>query len=577
MALQLNPLALGGLQKAIRRTSSHGDISRVEQGGIEMFVTSSSGRIPSRILSTDSIASVSLRMRGPSRGFYAKPNRIVSSLQADAPCDQDTLSASASQTMQLVVRMPDILRIFVTTFSGQEYSLSMERNAGYRVIDVKHRLTEAGNDPCLLGQELTLLGRPLADGYLVDNLDRDITGQLHLFVQKNSRVRARPCPSGRMMDLHVSAVVEREEEVGKHISSNVDMEGSIPEIRLQERSLRKLMSDDVQTLLHNVELGLESGGLPRLTPDGSGGTYLMPDADGTVPVGVFKPTDEEPLAVNCPRGLGVSLSGEGLKKGTRVGEGAFREVAAYLLDHQLPGKIDSTSGYSAVPPTTLVRCRHRIFNYNKEDSEDWIMTGAQLGKLGSLQHFVTAVSNCEDMGPSRFPSEEVHKIAILDIRLSNTDRNGANILVQQSEEAPFLKLIPIDHGYCLPESIEDCTFEWLYWPQASVPFNQTALSYIEQLDVESDIALLKDNGWTLSLACARVFRISTMWLKKAAGRGLTAYDIGSFMVREDMDKPSPLENLVEEASMRVHDINSKEFLFCLSEMMDGVLQAHESR
>ena len=33
----------------------------------------------------------------------------------------------------------------------------------------------------------------------------------------------------------------------------------------------------------------------------------------------------------------MSLDGEGLKKGTRVGEGAFREVAAYILDHPKGG------------------------------------------------------------------------------------------------------------------------------------------------------------------------------------------------------------------------------------------------
>ena len=48
---------------------------------------------------------------------------------------------------------------------------------------------------------------------------------------------------------------------------------------------------------------------------------------------MFKPIDQEPMAVNNPHGLPLSLDGEGLKKGTRVGEGALREVAAYLLDH----------------------------------------------------------------------------------------------------------------------------------------------------------------------------------------------------------------------------------------------------
>eukprot|EP00494_Astrolonche_serrata_P000015 UN00015 len=68
--------------------------------------------------------------------------------------------------------------------------------------------------------------------------------------------------------------------------------------------------------------------------------------------------------------------------------------------------------------------------------------------------------SCEDMGPRAFPVKEVHKIAVLDIRLANADRHAGNILVSK-EEGATCKLIPIDHGYCLPEKFEDCTFEWL--------------------------------------------------------------------------------------------------------------------
>ena len=79
-----------------------------------------------------------------------------------------------------------------------------------------------------------------------------------------------------------------------------------------------------------------------------------------------------------------------------------------------------------------------------------------VAKVGSLQQFVTAVSNCEDMGPSRFAAPEVHKIAVLDMRLVNADRNGANILVQK-EGSDDYRLIPIDHGYCLPETVRHAT------------------------------------------------------------------------------------------------------------------------
>ena len=64
---------------------------------------------------------------------------------------------------------------------------------------------------------------------------------------------------------------------------------------------------------------------------------------------IVKPTDEEPLAPNNPKGfVGRSLGDPGLKKSIRVGEAALREAAAFLLDHEVrsipkhPAPVDST-------------------------------------------------------------------------------------------------------------------------------------------------------------------------------------------------------------------------------------------
>ncbi len=86
-------------------------------------------------------------------------------------------------------------------------------------------------------------------------------------------------------------------------------------------------------------------------------------------------------------------------------------------------------------------------------------------KVGSLQQFVEAEGDCEERGYSCFPKQEVHKIAVLDLRLANADRNGGNILARRSAVTGEWELIPIDHGYCLPASFEDLSFEWMYWPQ----------------------------------------------------------------------------------------------------------------
>jgi hypothetical protein len=216
--------------------------------------------------------------------------------------------------------------------------------------------------------------------------------------------------------------------------------------------------------------GLNSGLQPTLAKAGTGGSYFLQDVSGR-PVAVFKPQDEEPLAVNNPKGRGPgsaassdgSSSGsstmssggsggsEGLRRGTRPGEGAVREVAAYVLDH---------GHFSGVPPTALVSA---YLSDAAASSGDSGAAAAAAGvKVGSLQQFVESEGDCEERGYSGFPVSEVHKIAVLDLRLANTDRNASNVLWRRSADG-VIELIPIDHGYCLPSTFEDIAFEWMYW------------------------------------------------------------------------------------------------------------------
>jgi hypothetical protein len=197
------------------------------------------------------------------------------------------------------------------------------------------------------------------------------------------------------------------------------------------------LSPEVVKMIDSAIAGLENGHTPVMSAEGSGGVYFMQDSSGQKNVAVFKPIDEEPMAENNPRGLPLSTDGEGMKRGTRVGEGALREVAAYILDHQVVERESGRSvGFSGVPPTAIVRSLHRGKSF----------------KVGSLQMFKENDGSCEDMGPRAFPVKEVHKIAVLDIRLANADRHAGNILVSKEEGATY-KLIPIDHGYCLPEKV----------------------------------------------------------------------------------------------------------------------------
>jgi hypothetical protein len=145
--------------------------------------------------------------------------------------------------------------------------------------------------------------------------------------------------------------------------------------------------------------------------------------------------------------------------------------------------------------------------------------------------------------------EEVHKIAVLDIRLANTDRNAGNILVKKDETTgQIVSLIPIDHGYALPHTLEDVCFEWEFWPQTKQPFSESTKEYIETLDAEEDIEYLRDNDIELHSSSERVLKISTMLLKKASKLDIPPADIASIMSRSIPTRMSDAEKLVAKAA-----------------------------
>ena len=51
--------------------------------------------------------------------------------------------------------------------------------------------------------------------------------------------------------------------------------------------------------------------------------------------------------------------------------------------------------------------------------------------------------------------------------------HAGNILVRKAASGAH-ELVPIDHGYVLPDTFQDISFEWLYWPQARAPFGERA-------------------------------------------------------------------------------------------------------
>ncbi|TXG66550.1 hypothetical protein EZV62_007825 [Acer yangbiense] len=522
---------------------------------ILIFLSVGGSIIPMQVMESDSIAFVKLRIQ-TFKGFFVKKQKLVFDGRELARSNSRVrdYGLADGNVLHLLLRLPDLQAIRVTTVCGKvfEFHVNRGRNVGY----VKQQIAKKGKGVVdLNNQKLICDGEELEDQKLITDICKSNDAVIHLLVRKSAKVRAKPVEKEFEVSIEAVNLNEKEDDIeGEYQLGSLFLGCEARERTILPRNviLEPFVVNSnielplvVKKLIISTLDGLERGNNPIRSFEGSGGAYFMQDSSGQNYVSVFKPVDEEPMAVNNPRGLPLSVDGEGLKKGTRVGEGALREVAAYVLDRPwgaFRSFYNEERGFAGVPPTVMVKCLHKGFNHPEGYAND-----LKNVKIGSLQVFMKNIGSCEDMGPHAFPVDEVHKISVLDIRLANTDRHAGNILVSKDHEDSQIRLIPIDHGYCLPENFEDCTFDWLYWPQAKQPYSPDTIDYIKSLNAEQDIKLLKFYGWDLPPECARVFRISTMLLKKGAERGLTPFAIGSIMCRRTLNEESMIERIIREA------------------------------
>jgi len=280
---------------------------------------------------------------------------------------------------------------------------------------------------------------------------------------------------------------------------------------LSPELFKKSLPPQEPELLAVVREALQKN-VPELCAEGVGGTYFIRGSDNQK-LAVFKPVDEEPGATNDPK--------KKLKQPLLPpGGGATRELAAYLLD----------KGFAGVPFTCMV-----------SDLQHESFTGVK--KSGSLQQFIANDGESSSMGSSRFLVDDVHRIGVLDLRLFNMDRNGENMLVKK--EGSVYRLIPIDHTYILPETLNNAYFDWQYWRQASQPFSDEILTHIANINEEEDSSILRDLG--ISEKSIETMKISTKLLKRCAANRLTLAQIASIVCSKGSSELSDLERIVEQA------------------------------
>ncbi|EXB44906.1 putative phosphatidylinositol 4-kinase type 2-beta [Morus notabilis] len=411
-------------------------------------------------------------------------------------------------------------RVFVQTETG--CVLGMELDRGDNAHTVKRRLQLALNVPT---EESSLT---FGDMVLKNDLSA-VRNDSPLLLTRNflHRSSSTPCLSPTGKDLQ-----------------HRDKSGPIEVLGQSDHFAR------TKVLVKDIVKAIKMGVDPIPVHGGLGGAYYFRNCKGES-LAIVKPTDEEPFAPNNPKGfVGKALGQPGLKPSVRVGETGFREVAAYLLDE---------GHFANVPPTALVKITHSIFNVNDGVNGNKPHMKKLVSKIASFQQFIPHDFDASDHGTSSFPVSAVHRIGILDIRIFNTDRHAGNLLVRKLDGVGRfgqVELIPIDHGLCLPENLEDPYFEWIHWPQASIPFTDDELEYIEKLDPLKDCEMLRRELPMIREACLRVLVLCTIFLKEAAAYGLCLAEIGEMTSREfrsGEEEPSELEVICMEARRMIKE------------------------
>jgi hypothetical protein len=321
--------------------------------------------------------------------------------------------------------------------------------------------------------------------------------------------------------------------------------------------------ETLQTQVKEANLGLRNGIKPKLADGGMGGTYLICDNNSDI-ILVCKPGDEEPNSPHNPHQIIEHPSGWGgyYKGHILPGFGMYREVAACILD----------KGFSGVPPTLLARVKDTMLKKGQanhlESSYSISLLRSAAYKICSIQCYVRNECSAEDMGPGRFSTDDVQRIAVFDIRLCNLDRHEGNMLVcrespyrrpdpllqstgdkmvihdakadkdrmSMDEESPNYRLVPIDHGYILPHVLYmgDPSLAWMNWPQSSEPISPTVQRHIESLDYARDAELLRKSvGAALPDTSLLTLQVCTSYLKKGARAGLTLRELGVGMCPAD--------------------------------------------
>ena len=357
---------------------------------------------------------------------------------------------------------------------------------------------------------------------------------------------------------------------------------NVGEIEGKDKSVvgKKVQDSQETTIVSKINEALAKGIKPLFNNLATSKVYNFRDARRNL-IGIFKPTDDSAQSRTTGREklqtkkvcrslsydaqyskneLGRLNSNQVKDKAPRNGlysdEICYREVAAYLLDER---------HLHGVPPTSLVKINETAFQTNSTPKNDFLheyVSSAEVSDtnekafdhqsnfvIGSLQKFMSNNGASCNINFSKFPIKEVQKIALLDLRILNSDRNEANILFKRSVDNQ-IQLIPIDHSLSMPDKLEIYQSDlcWLNWPQAKEPIDPELYDLIMNMNPVEDVKFLNQK-LKIRKECLFNFRIAETVLKIGVMKKLTLFKIASMVYRSNPMFKSQLEKVVESSQL----------------------------
>jgi len=185
---------------------------------ILIYISVAGSVIPMRILESDSIASVKVRIH-TCKGFVVKKQKLVFGGRELARNDSlvQDYGVSGGTVLHLVLKLSDLLLVTVRTVCGKEFELQVDRYRNVKYL--KQRIAKEGKGFFdVEHQEIFCDGERLDDDddkRTIADILKDGEAVIHLLAQKSAKVRAKPVEKDFELSVEAENSNEKEEDQPK--------------------------------------------------------------------------------------------------------------------------------------------------------------------------------------------------------------------------------------------------------------------------------------------------------------------------------------------------------------------------